>query len=51
VAEKLCDRTTELKKGHFTAATEVITLITEEEHFKEEGEGLINRNDPNKHQV
>ena len=51
MAEKLCDSTTELEKGHSTVATEVITLITEEEHFKEEGEGLIDRKDPNKHQV
>jgi len=49
VAEKLCDRTTELERGHSTAATEA-AAITEEEHFKEEGRGL-SRNDLNKHQV
>ena len=49
VAENLCDGTTELERGHSTAATEA-TAITEEEHFKEEG-GLIDRNDPNRHQV
>ena len=41
VAEKLWDRTTELKRGHSTAAT-AAAAITEEEHFKEEGRGLIN---------
>ena len=53
VAEKLCDRTTELERGHSTAATdlEVSTLITEEEHLKEEGGQLSDRNDPNKQQV
>ena len=50
VAEKLCDGTTELEKEHSTAATEA-TAMTKEEHFKEEGGELIDRNDPNKHQV
>ena len=51
VVEKLCDGATELERGHSTAATEA-TAITEEEHLiKEEGAGLIDRNDPNKHQV
>ena len=50
VAETLCERTTDLDRGHSTAVTEA-TAITEEEHFKEEGEGLIDRKDPNKHQV
>ena len=43
VAETLCDRTTELERGHSTAGTE-------EEHFKEEGGGL-SRNGLNKPQV
>jgi len=50
VAEKLCDRTTELERGHSTAVTEA-TAMTEEEYFKEEAVGLIDRNDLNKHQV
>ena len=50
VAEKLCDGTTELEREHSTAATEA-TAMTKEEHFKEEGGELIDRNDPNKHQV
>jgi len=49
VAEKLCYRTTQLKRGHSAAAAEA-AAITEEEHVKEEGRGL-SRNDPNKHQV
>ena len=50
VAEKLCDRSTELERGLSTAATETAAM-TEEEHFKEEGGGLIDRNDPDKQQV
>ena len=50
VAEKLCDGTTDLERRHSTAATEA-TAVTEEEHFKDEGRGLIYRTDPNKHQV
>ena len=53
VAENLCDGTTELERRHFTTATnlEVSTLITEEEHLKEEGGQLSDRNHPNKQQV
>ena len=50
VTEKLCDRTTELERGHSTAAAEA-AAITEEEHFNEEGGGLVDRKDPNKHRV
>jgi len=49
VAEKLCDGTTELERGHSTAVTKATAMT--EEHFKEEGGGLIDRNDPNKQQV
>ena len=49
VAEKLCDGT-ELERGLSTGATRAAAM-TEEEHFKEEGRGLIDRNDPDKHQV
>jgi len=50
VAETLCDRAAELERGHSSAVTEA-TAMTEEEHFKEEWRGLIDRNDPNRHQV
>ena len=50
VAEKLCDITLELERGHSTAATEAAAMSAEE-HFKEEGEGLIDGNDSTKHQV
>ena len=50
VEEKLSDGTIELERGHSTAATEA-TAMREEDHFKEEGGGLSNRNDVNKHQV
>ena len=49
VAEKMCNRTTELESGHSTMAREA-TAMTEEDHFKEGG-GLSDRNDLNKHQV
>ena len=48
VAENLCDRTTELERGHSTAATEA--TVMREDNFKEGG-GLSDRNDLNKHQV
>ena len=50
VAEKLSDGTTELERGHSTAATEA-TATREEDHCKEEEGGLSDRNDLNKHQV
>ena len=49
VAKKLCDGTTELESGHSTAATKAPAM--REDHFKEEGGGLSDRNDLNKHQV
>ena len=49
VEEKLSDGTTELQRGHFTAATEATAM--REDHFKEEGGGLSDRNDLSKHQV
>ena len=49
VAEKLCDRTLELERGHSTAATKVAAMSAEE-HFKEVG-GFIDGNDSTKHQV
>ena len=48
VAEKLSDGTTELERGHSTAATEATAI--REDNFKEGG-GLSDRNDLNKHQV
>ena len=48
VAEKLCDRRVKLKQGYSPATAEAAAMT--EEHFKEGG-GLIDRNDPNKHQV
>ena len=49
VAEKLIDETTELERGHSTAATEATAM--REDHFKEEEGELSDRNDLNKHQV
>ena len=49
VAEKLSDRTTELERGHSTAATEANAM--REDLFKKEEGGLSDRNDLNKHQV
>ena len=50
VAEKLCDRTMKLEKGHSTTAI-ATSAMTEEEHLKEDRRGMIDRNDPNKQQV
>ena len=47
--EKLRDGITELESDHSTAATEATAKA--EDHFKEEGRGLSDRNDLNKHQV
>ena len=50
VEEKLFDGTTELERGHSTAATEAAAM-KEDDHFREEGGGSSNRNDLNKHEV
>ena len=49
VAEKLCDKTIGLELG-YSSATTVAAAMTKQD-FKEEGGGLSDRNNPNKHQV